>query len=170
MFDKQYNFKGRHAIRARALSVPYDDNGDKIFDRTYDVYILAPMVGFAYKRMEELDRSSNDERAVFGDILQSNNADIMYTFRTIMLLDKGYISDSQERIKKAFGKEFSKDDEERFYSYMRGGVDILYEKIMEGVDLPEDYVNHLYDFLDEFSHRNEKLDIDLIKEQCRRFE
>jgi hypothetical protein len=170
MFDKQFNFKGRHAVRVRALSTPYNDNGDKIFDRSFDVYLLAPVIGFSYQRMEPIDRSSEEERAVFGDILMSNNADIMYVFRTLLLLDKNYIQDSQDRIKKAFGNNFTKEDEERFYSFMRGGVDILYEKIMDNVDLPEDYVNNLYDFLDEFDHRNEKLDFDLIREQCKKYE
>jgi hypothetical protein len=154
----------------RALSTPYNDNGDKIFDRSFDVYLLAPVIGFSYQRMEPIDRSSEEERAVFGDILMSNNADIMYVFRTLLLLDKNYIQDSQDRIKKAFGNNFTKEDEERFYSFMRGGVDILYEKIMDNVNLPEDYVNNLYDFLDEFDHRNEKLDFDLIREQCKKYE
>ncbi|EGC01704.1 hypothetical protein [Ruminococcus albus] len=170
MFDKQFNFKGRHAARARALSSSYNEAGDQIFARSYDVYLVAPIIGFSYQRAEPLDRSSDEERAVFGDILMKNNADIMFVFRTIMLLDEKNQPDVSERIKKALGNNFSKEDEELFYSYMRGGVDILYEKIIDNATLPSDFVTNLYDFLDEINAREGSVDVDAIKEYCSKFE
>lgn len=50
-------------------------------------------------------------------------------------------------------------DEERFDSYVRGGVDVLYERLMEGDTDPGDYVNRLYDFLDDVNEKfNSKID------------
>lgn len=36
--------------------------------------------------------------------------------------------------------ETSKEDEELFYSYTRGGIDVLYEKIIEESNNPDDYI------------------------------
>ena len=44
-------------------------------------------------------------------------------------------------------------DEERFDSYVRGGVDVLYEKLIIGSNNPEDYIINLYNFLEEFNER-----------------
>lgn len=41
----------------------------------------------------------------------------------------------------------------RFNEYVRGGVDVLYKKLIEGAREPEDFVNRLYDFIDEFQER-----------------
>ena len=53
---------------------------------------------------------------------------------------------------------------------MRGGVDILYEKIIDNATLPSDFVTNLYDFLDEINAREGSVDVDAIKEYCSKFE
>lgn len=56
----------------------------------------------------------------------------MFNFRLIMLLDKQYEPDEDKRIDKAFRHMGENPaDEERFDSYVRGGVDVLYEKLIE---------------------------------------
>ena len=71
-----------------------------------------------------------------------------------MLLDKDYEPNEDERIDKAF-KHMGEnpDDEARFDSYVRGGVDVLYEKLIEGVSSPDEYVTRLYDFIEEFQEK-----------------
>ena len=78
----------------------------------------------------------------------------MFNFRLIMLLDLDYESEAEKRINKAF-RHMGEDpaDEERFDSYVRGGIDVLYEKLIEGANSPNDYINNLYEFLDEFQER-----------------
>lgn len=47
MFDKQYRFRGIHAVRVDALTSVFDDAVTaKLFDRNVDVYTNAPLVGF----------------------------------------------------------------------------------------------------------------------------
>ena len=47
MFDKQYRFRGRHALRVDALTSVFDNvSKAKIFERNVDVYTNAPLVGF----------------------------------------------------------------------------------------------------------------------------
>ena len=36
---------------------------------------------------------------------------------------------------------------------MRGGVDVLYEKLIDGASDPDDYVNHLFEFLNDIQDK-----------------
>ena len=92
---------------------------------------------------------------------------ILY-FRLIMLLDKKYEPDEDNRIDKAFRHMGENPaDEERFDSYVRGGVDVLYEKLIEGATEPENYINNLFEFVEEFQDRfNSEVSSDYILELC----
>lgn len=58
-------------------------------------------------------------------------------------------------------------DEERFDSYVRGGIDVLYEKLVEGENTPEAFANRLYEFIDEFNDRfNSEISTDDILQLC----
>lgn len=47
MFDKQYRFKGRHALRVDQLTSAFDgESKAQLFGRNVDVYTNAPLVGF----------------------------------------------------------------------------------------------------------------------------
>ena len=159
MLDSEYRFQGTHAEKAIKLSEPYNDKGDRILPRTVDLMMLAPIVGFLYQKRPVVDKSNDKERKVFVGQLVTNKADIMYVFSTIMLLDKEYEPDVQKRVEKAFSGNNTKEDEERFNSYMRGGVDIIYDKIMGDNALPKDYLTRFFDFLDEMKNRG-SFDVD----------
>lgn len=169
MFDKQYRFKGIHAVRVDALTSVFDDASKaKLFERNVDVYTNAPLVGFLYGRCADVDDTKNPEtnqvynQNVMGDRVIYSQEELMFNFRLIMLLDKAYEPDEDKRIDKAF-RHMGEDpaDEERFDSYVRGGVDVLYEKLIEGVSAPEDYANNIYDFIEEFQ---EKFNEDVLSE------
>lgn len=85
-----------------------------------------------------------------------------------MLLDEEYTPNAEDRINKAFrfvGKDPA--DEERFDEYVRGGVDILYEKLIEGDDDPTDYAKRIYEFVDDINERyNNALNLDDIMNLC----
>ena len=175
MFDKQYRFRGIHAIRVDALTSVFDDAVTaKLFDRNVDVYTNAPLVGFLYNRRANVDDTRNPEtnqiynQNVMGDRVIYSQEELMFNFRLIMLLDKDFEPDEEKRINKAF-KCVGEDpaDEERFDSYVRGGVDLLYEKLIEGASSPEDYVNNLYDFIEEFKDKfHDNISSENILELC----
>ena len=103
-----------------------------------------------------------------GDRVIYSQEELMFNFRLIMLLDAGYELDKDIRINKAF-RHMGEDpaDEERFDSYVRGGVDVLYEKLIEGAENPNDYVTRLYEFLEEFDERfNSSVSSDDILSLC----
>ena len=138
MFDKQYRFKGRHALRVDQLTGVFDElSKAKLIDRNVDVYANAPLIGFLYGRTADLD-------------------------------DTNYEPDEEKRIDKAF-RHYVQDpaDEERFDSYVRGGIDVLYEKLVEGENTPEAFANRLYEFIDEFNDRfNSEISTDDILQLC----
>ena len=124
MFDKQYRFRGRHAVRVDALTSVFDSNSKaKLFDRNVDVYANAPLVGFLYGRTAEQDDTRNPEtnqvynQNVMGDRVIYSQEELQFNFRLIMLLDKDYEPNEDERIDKAF-KHMGEnpDDEARFDS------------------------------------------------------
>lgn len=177
MFDKQYRFKGRHAIRVDKLTSVFEPTSKaKIFDRNIDIYTNAPLVGFLYRRLAEADDERNPETGqiynenVMGDRVIQSKEELLFNFRLIMLLDFDYESEAEKRINKAF-RHMGEDpaDEERFDSYVRGGIDVLYEKLIEGANSPNDYINNLYEFLDEFQERfNDSLSSNELLSLCTR--
>lgn len=155
MFDKEYSFRGKHAEKVIKLTMNFDEN-TSLFERAFDVYIMAPIVGFLYGRKADLDKSSEETKKIFPDILMREKDNLMFNYRLIMLLDKNNEPELDKRIDKAFrlyGKEEVKSDEELFEQYVRGGVDILYEKLIENANSPEDYIKNLYDFMEDFDDR-----------------
>ena len=136
MFDKQYRFKGRHALRVDQLTSAFDgESRAQLFGRNIDIYTNAPLIGFLYGRTAELDNTKNPEtkqvynQNVMGDRVIYSQEELMFNFRLIMLLDKLYEADEDKRIDKAFrhiGE--NPEDEERFDNYVRGGVDVLDRK------------------------------------------
>ena len=103
-----------------------------------------------------------------GDRVIYSQEELMFNFRLIMLLDKLYEADEDKRIDKAFrhiGE--NPEDEERFDNYVRGGVDVLYEKLIEGAIEPDDYINNLYEFVEEFQDRfNSDISEEVILQLC----
>ena len=175
MFDKQYRFRGRHAVRVDALtSVFYSESKAKLFERNVDVYANAPLVGFLYGRTSDPDDTRNPEtnqvynQNVMGDRVIYSQEELMFNFRLIMLLDKAYEPNEDIRINKAF-RNMGEDpsDEARFDSYVRGGVDVLYEKLIEGVTSPDEYVTRLYDFVEEFQEKfNDEISAESFLKLC----
>ena len=175
MFDKQYRFRGRHAVRVDKLTGIFDsDSKAKLFDRNVDVYTNAPLVGFLYGRRAEIDNEKNPEtnqvynQNVMGDRVIYSQEELTFNLRLIMLLDKDYEPDEDKRIDKAF-RHMGDDpaDEERFNSYVRGGVDVLYEKLIEGASSLDDFISRLYDFIEEFHERfHEETNVEEILKMC----
>ena len=175
MFDKQYRLKGRHALRVDQLTGVFDElSKAKLIDRNVDVYTNAPLIGFLYGRTADLDDLKNPETGqvynqnVMGDRVIYSGDELQYNFWLIMLLDANYEPDEEKRIDKAF-RHYGQDpaDEERFDSYVRGGIDVLYEKLVEGDSTPEAFANRLYEFIDEFNDRfNSEISSDDILQLC----
>lgn len=170
MFDKEYSFKGTHAEKVIKLTSDFDSKGNKLFSRNLDVYLLAPIVGFLYGVKAELDKNDINTK-IFPDIMMKNKDDLLFNYRLIILLDKNHEKDLEKRINKAFrfyGSDNSKDDEILFESYVRGGVDKLYEKLIENSPNTDYYLRNLFNFIDEIEERyNSVISLESISDLCR---
>lgn len=170
MFDKEYSFKGAHAEKVIKLTSPFSTESKAgLFQRNLDVYLLAPIVGFLYGRKAEpqtgIDRVINPAQLIY------EKTNLVFNYRLIMLLDEKNEPNAEERINKAFryfNTEKAVDDEALYEAYVRGGVDVLYEKLIEPANSPDDYIKNLYDFLEEFDERyNQAVSTDTIIDLCR---
>lgn len=169
MFDKEYSFRGKHCEYVIKLTAEYDSKKHKLFTTNYDVYAIAPVIGFLYGRTAELDKSG-DSTKIFPDKLLKEQQNLLFNYRLIMILDKNHEPDFNERLNKAFryyGSEKGAPDEELYESYVRGGVEVLYEKLIANATSEEDYLKNLYDFLEEFDERyNEAVSTESIIDLC----
>lgn len=154
IFNGDYQFKGTHAEKVNRLTASFSGT-NSLFNRNLDVYILAPIVGFLYNRTAPLDTGGKAANILF-DAMSKELSTLWFNYRLIMLLDKSYEPDFNNRVDKAFrfyGKEAASNDEERYEEFVRGGVDILYEKLIEISNTEEDYLKNLFDFMEEFEDR-----------------
>ena len=172
MFDKEYSFKGSHAEKVNKLTAKFDDK-NQLFKRNLDVYMMALVVGFLYQRKADANTGDGNQKPtkIFPQQLIENSDDLVFAYRLIMLLDKKNAASIDERVDKAF-RQFNspqaEKDEKLFDQYVLGGVDILYEKLIESATSTEDYLKNLYDFMEEINDRyNQMIDIDQISTLCR---
>ncbi len=168
IFSSEYTFKGIHADRVKDLTGFKFDKEHIIFERNMDVYLLAPIVGFLYNRRSPVDKGASTTK-IFTDILLKYQKELEFNYRLIMLLDEEHEADFEKRVDKAFrhyGDKTATVDVERYEEYVRGGVDVLHEKLMQNASMPDDYIKNLYEFMKEFDSRyNQSSDeiIDLCK-------
>lgn len=156
MFDKQYRFTGTHAEKVNALTAIFDEAAKaKLFDRNLDVYINAPIIGFLHKRKGVKNTNSEiSDQNIFPEQMRDNAELLKYIFRLILILDTENEPNEELRMDKAF-KTFGDDESDLalFDAYVLGGVEVLYEKLIEGSNDPTEYVNRMYDFVEEFNDR-----------------
>jgi hypothetical protein len=155
LFNRDYSFRGSHAEKVIELTAAFDDKGNKLFIRNLDVYLIAPIVGFLYGRKSAIDSTVKTTNILFEAMSKETNT-LWFNYRLIMLLDKENEADFNLRVEKAFrqyGSEEAKPDEELYESYVRGGVDILHEKLIANARLADDYLKNLYEFMEEFEEK-----------------
>ena len=162
IFNDNYHFYGRHAEEMIKLTEPIekDNKSAKLFSANYQVMQVAPLIGFLYGRTAELDKKaqSPDEKIAVTNIMVSQIIPIQekleFNYRMIMMLDEAYEPDPKKRLDKALrhaGKE--PEDVKRFESYIRGGIDVLYEKLVEGNNDPHDIMDSLQTFAEDCKER-----------------
>lgn len=151
LFEKQFVFYGTNAEHASALW-----EGEKIFDRLYDLYLLAAVVGFINKRRDPVKKDTKVEKTIFAEILVNNKDTLGLLYRLVMLLDKEYEPVFDKRVDKAFRDFYddkkNKKDFERFNDYVRGGVEIIYEELLGNpLTSDDDKVLRLKNLVDQYS-------------------
>jgi hypothetical protein len=156
MFDKDYAFHGTHAEKVISLTAKIGNTGKSLFDRNLDVYLIAPIVGFLYTRTAERNTENGKTTNVLLDALSREKNKLELNYRIIMLLDKVYEPSIEKRIDKVFrvaNERREQTDIDKYESYVRGGIDKIYEKLIAPANTPDDYFRLLDEFLEEFNER-----------------
>lgn len=169
MFDREYVFRGKHAEKVSKLTSKFDKN-HQLFNRNIDVYMIAPVIGFLYGRKAEIDKGPETAK-IFGDQIRAEELNLKFVYQLIMLLDEKNEPNFEERVNKAFryfGTDKSKDDEVLFEQYVRGGVEVLYEKLIEKSNSTDDYLISLFDLIEDIQDRyNQNISLDNIMDLCK---
>lgn len=135
---------------------------DSMIKRLVDLYALAAAVGLRVNRRAENDAtstSSEDEvykRTIQVQQLTDINPTLIVLMQLVLMLDESRGLDTEERIRSAFRtpqtKEEYEENMELFNSYVRGGIEFLYEQlVLRNTDMDDDYydarLNNIVAFL-----------------------
>ena len=166
---KTYHFRGKHGSRISQLTSIFDSaSQSKMFERILDIHSIAPLVGYLYGRREEIDNDDDFEGERQSRATDSEEETLIFSYRLIMLLDFEYEPDPQKRIENAFNLSGDTSEGRKLFNqYLRGGIDVLYEKLIEGKSDPDSYVERLCDFLKDLQDRyNHKVNVEKLLELC----
>ena len=170
MFENDYTINGKHATYLKFLAkknASDDDSADspisaKLFERYIDVYMNAAVFGLLYNRTAKRDTNSKDRARIYADAFAQERENCIFLYRMVMLLDKTTERTSEERINMAFRYDSQQDKAadlqqnlELFNDYVRGGIEIMYEKFTDGCQTQDDYLNQTYEIITTFKEEIE---------------
>ncbi|KJR47500.1 hypothetical protein UF75_2078 [Desulfosporosinus sp. I2] len=149
MFDKDYNLKGKHATYTKFLK-----DTAKVFDRYMDVYMIGAVLGFLNGKQEPEDNSNKDDAEIPLSVFYKEKMKCEFIYRMIMLLDETSNLTLEQRTDRAFREDTNEQamikNMDLFNSYVRGGIEYLYEKFSEDCVTEDDYLNKVYEFVNRF--------------------
>ncbi len=152
MFDREYVFYGKHAEMVKKLTAKASDEvGKSFFATNYDVYKLAPIIGWIYKRKAQAERGEGTTK-IFAEKMQSGRDELIFNYRNLMLL-----MNKKNAMEIAF-KLDEKPEERKYYDdlynqYVLGGVEELYERIFGNGSTVDEYVMNYYEMIQDLNLR-----------------
>lgn len=168
MFDKNYRLTGKHATYARFLK-----EDAKLFDTIISAYLNGAIWGLLYNRRAPIDKESSDSANIMAEQFVEHHDKCRFVYRLVMLLDESIDLSSQRRIDRAFRDDTEKEkpdyeavmkeNMDLFHSYVRGGIEQLYEDYVTGCTSEDDYITRIHEQINDFAETmdtrstNEKL-------------
>lgn len=154
MFDKNIKISGIHSFYMDELK----NRG--LFRRHLDIYIHSAIIGFHYGRISQTDKTSQHTTYkptnIFLEQIMTEVNNLEFVYRLIMLLHDSDKLILEERIKRAFRDDSLEEVHEQhkknmliFNSYVLGGIEVLYEKIIDQSVTDLDYLRKSYEFMKE---------------------
>ncbi|MBR1807645.1 MAG: hypothetical protein IJ774_14840 [Selenomonadaceae bacterium] len=174
LFEADYTINGTHATKLKFLAKKNsrDDEPDnpksaKIFERYIDVYMNAAVWGIYYCRRAKNDTTSADRARIYADAFIRERENCKFLYRLVILLDDSKKLTQDERVDRAFRFDADSDkaDEvkknfELFNDYVRGGIDIMYEKFTDGCHTRDDYLERIFKVMTDFQAELDGIDYD----------
>lgn len=152
MFENDYTITGKHATYIKLLV-----NESKLFSRYIDVYMNGAIFGLLHNKTSIKDTQSTDRARVYADAFSKCREECIFLYRLVLLLDESSQISTTERIDRTF--RYDSDDKnleklemniELFNSYVLGGIEILYEKLIKENLTQEDYIDNAYNMMAAF--------------------
>lgn len=155
MFSSDIYVRGKYASWLKFLSekTEKNDKSEKVagvFKRDIDVYLTAAVIGLNFGLRREADNNSDKAKIHVDTVLKEQN-NLMFIFRIAMLVDNSTGLNADEKIKRAFKSPDTPENIELFNSYVRGGIEWLYEQFTEGTTTKDDYLAKIYEIVNSFN-------------------
>lgn len=157
MFNKDYTIKGKHAEYMRFLVSSSEGltlgRSAKIFDYGYQLLTIAPMIGALYDLKPEVEENKGMDFTVKAIQMIRNKEKLEKTYRLILLGERTLKISPDDRINFVFRPQ--NDDKEKadelFNSYMRGGIEWLYNKTCKNGTNSDNYLSNIISAIHEFT-------------------
>lgn len=147
LFNQLYQIKGCHADMVRKIT-------EVTGCRNIDVFYISIVLGLWQECSVMPDNESKIEPAkIDPEQMIRYGQDIEYLYELVMMNDKASSVSLKERVDKAFkikGTDKAEKDEARFTSIMLGGLEFLYNNIIENTTSKEDVFNNIYGLIETY--------------------
>ncbi|MGI6162737.1 MAG: hypothetical protein ACOYEQ_02265 [Bacillota bacterium] len=159
MFDRDYLLRGKHAQYAQYLR-----DTAHVFKRHIDIYMIGAIMGFLHGKIVPEDKTTKDDVTIFADVFIREKSRCGFIYRLLMLLDETTDLTLEQRLDRAFRTDSDEEavtaNMDLFNSYVRGGIEYLFEKFSTDCITEDDYINTVYNIVEQFKrdiagHSNE---------------
>lgn len=179
LFRSQVRFYGKHgqylealtpaAEKAKDVELPEIERVKYLFNSVVEIYEVAPLIGYLYQRSPEKDGNEATKNIMEG-ALSKHHDRLLFSYEMLMILDnnKGSAPDLNERIRRAFraSDDLAAEGMKVFDAYARGGIEVLYENLIDNAATPDDLIRNLMDFTENWNSRFlsavEEVDLDCL--------
>lgn len=153
MFENDFTLTGKHATYVKYLA-----KDAKLYKRYIDVYMNGAVFGLLHNRTAPIDKDSTDRARIYADAFANCRMECVFLYRLVMLLGQTSNLESPERIDRAFRDDANDSEPEKlkanldlFNSYVRGGIEEIYEELIDGHGTtPEEYLDRAMEVMEEF--------------------
>ena len=133
-FCKDIKFTGKHAEYIDELWK--QNNIQNSYIKTlYELYGLSAIIGLKLKRKGLKDSSGSVSRNLQVAQMNPYKNVLMTVMHIVLLLDDGDMLSDEEKVRRAFSPPKTEEERDRkmelFNSYVRGGIEYLYEELIE---------------------------------------
>ena len=110
-------------------------------------------------RAEQMNLRTHEKTAarIYADAYAKERENCVFLYRLVMLLDKQTDLDPSVRVDRAFRYDVQADKKDEFsknmdlfHSYVRGGIEVMYEQFTDGCSTRDDYMDKVYEVLTTF--------------------
>ena len=159
MFTGDIYIRGKYATYLKYLSQKTEKNDHKekvagVFERMIDVYMTAAIAGVNYGLKREDENTNSDTVKIFADVVNREQNNLISIFRIVMLVDNTTGLNADEKIDRAFKNPDTPENMKLFNTYVRGGIEWLYEQFTTGATTRDEYITKIHEIVEAFSEEN----------------